>query len=230
MRAHLVRGVLALVLATACAACSSSGSSDNPSANPASPTTTTTGTIGSLTTVVDTTQIAVTDSYTMTWNWAGQSVTIPAGMTIDNVRFNWFATSGTGPVTDTSSQKPAAFGTLYILNAEYLGVPGGLPSAPGFVAKSSSIVDGQYVFASGVKLTAGKYWFYTDTQGAFVTGFFKDTYTGGDLYVTGYFSNPFRKAQASWRVIDFGPPIVYEKPPEGTMIDANFKLQGTASK
>ena len=37
--------------------------------------------------------------------------------------------------------------------AEYLGVPGGLASAPGFVAKSSSIVDGQYVFASGVKLT-----------------------------------------------------------------------------
>jgi hypothetical protein len=27
-----------------------------------------------------------------------------------------------------------------------------------------------------------------------------------------------------------GPPIVYEKPPAGTMIDANFKLQGTASQ
>jgi hypothetical protein len=37
---------------------------------------------------------------------------------------------------------------------------------------------------------------------------------------------PFRKAQASLRVISFGPPIVYYTPPPGTYVDANFKLIG----
>jgi len=41
-------------------------------------------------------------------------------------------------------------------------------------------------------------------------------------------AQPFRKAQASWRVISLGPPIEYYKPPAGTYIDANFRLMGAA--
>jgi hypothetical protein len=45
-----------------------------------------------------------------------------------------------------------------------------------------------------------------------VTSFFGSTYTGGDLYVTGISTLPFRKALAA----------------PGVFLDANFRLQGTA--
>ena len=148
--------------------------------------------------------IEVTAGSTGTFNFAGQSVVTPAGGPFNNLRFNWYTFSG----------PPTAFGTLYLLSQEYLGLPGGLsPSTPGFVARSESIVDNQYRFAPGVTLTAGaQYWFYTDTQGSFVTSFFGSTYAGGDLYVTGVPTLPFHKALAA----------------PGVFLDANFRLQGTA--
>jgi hypothetical protein len=140
-----------------------------------------------------------------TFNWAGQSVTTPPGGPFNNIRFNWYTFSGT----------PTAFGTLYVLTQEYLGLPSGLgPSTPGFVASSDSIVDNVYRFAPAVTLNGGtQYWFYTDTQGSFVTSFSESIYAGGDLYLTGVSTLPFHKAMG-------GP---------GIFLDANFTLSGAAA-
>jgi hypothetical protein len=80
-----------------------------------------------------------------TWNWAGQSVTTPAGDGLAKLKFNWYTYKGA----------PTAFGRLYILKQEYLGTPQdfGLAS-PGVLARSEAIVDDQYVFAQGVSLAA----------------------------------------------------------------------------
>jgi hypothetical protein len=147
--------------------------------------------------------VQVTAGSTGTFNWAGQSVTTPAGGAFNNLRFNWYTFGG----------DPTAFGTLYILTAEYLGLPAGLsPATPGYVAHSVAIVDNQYRFAPDVTLNgATQYWFYTDTQGSFVTSFFGSTYPGGDLYVTGVPTLPFHKAIAA----------------PGVFLDANFRLQGS---
>ncbi len=148
------------------------------------------------------TVIDVTAGSTGTYNFAGQSFTTPGTSGITNLRFNWYSWGAS----------PVAFGTLYLLSQEYLGLPGDLsPSTPGFIARSESIVGNQYVFAPGVSLAGGnQYWVYTDTQEAFVTSFYGSTYAGGDLYVTGVSTFPFHKAIAT---------------PTG-FLDANFRLQG----
>jgi hypothetical protein len=140
-------------------------------------------------------------------NYVGQSVTIEARGAFNRIRFNWFDGAGA----------PVAFGTLFVLDREYLGTPPGLSeSTPGFIARSEAIVGGQYTFHPGVVLRGGRqYWFYTETQGAFMTSFFGSTYDGGDMYVTGMPNLPFHKAGAS------GPV----PPPPGTFIDANFRLE-----
>lgn len=141
---------------------------------------------------------------TGTFNFAGQSVTTPAGGLFNNLRFNWYTFAG----------DPTAFGTLYLLSAEYLGLPGGLsPSTPGFIARSLTIVGNEYRFDPAVEINGGtQYWFYTDTQGSFVTSFFGSTYPGGDLYVTGVPTLEFHKALAA----------------PGVFLDANFTLRGAA--
>jgi hypothetical protein len=140
-------------------------------------------------------------------NYVGQSVAIEGRGAFNRIRFNWFDRSGA----------PVAFGTLYILDREYLGTPPDLSeSTAGFIARSEAIADGQYIFHPGVVLRGSRqYWFYTDTQGAFMTSFFGSTYDGGDMYVTGMPDLPFHKAGAS------GPV----PPPPGTFIDANFRLE-----
>jgi hypothetical protein len=148
---------------------------------------------------------------TGTWNWAGQSVLIPSGGPFNNIGFNWYTLQG----------KATAFGALYVLKQEYLGTPGDLgPSTPGFLAKSESVANDQYVFAPSVTLESGvQYWFYTDTQGSFAGSFYGSVYPGGDMYVTGYPTLGFHKALASGGLT--GPT-----PPPGTCVDANFKLMG----
>jgi hypothetical protein len=148
--------------------------------------------------------VQVTAGSTGTFNFAGQSVTLPGGGPFNNLRFNWYAFSG----------DPVAFGTLYLLTAEYLGLPGDLsPATVGYVARSQSIVGHEYRFAPGVTVSGGaQYRFYTDTQGSFVTSFTGSTYPGGDMYVTGVPTLGFHKALAA----------------PGVFLDANFRLQGAA--
>lgn len=137
-------------------------------------------------------------------NYVGQSVTIPGHASYNRIRFNWY-TYGTNPA-------PTAFGTLYLLDTEFLGKPIDLgTSTTGFIAASEAVIDGRYVFDSKVKIKGGnKYWFYTDTQGAFAMSFYGSTYSGGDMYITGMPALLFRTALGS------GP---------GVYVDANFNLQ-----
>ena len=169
-------------------------------------------------------------------NYLGQSITIPGSGSYNNLRFNWDGYTSTSP-TAPAARGPLAVGDLFILAQEYLGLPGNLgASTPGFLAQAQRIEQGQYVFAPSVTLKAGtKYWFYmyyAPGSARFnpITGFSEDTYAGGEMYVApelnGFPPLPFRKAAASWRVISFGPPIVYYIPPPGTYVDANFKLMG----
>jgi hypothetical protein len=133
-------------------------------------------------------------------NYVGQSVTIPGHGEFKQVFFNWYTTGGS----------PTAFGSLYLLDQEFLGAPADLgPSTPGFIAESMPASGGQYAFDPKVKIKGGeKYWFYTDAQGAFATGFASDTYAGGDMYITGL------------TTFHLEPTT-----PGGGYVDANFRLQ-----
>ena len=169
-------------------------------------------------------------------NYLGQSVAIPGAGSYNNLRFNWEGATSTSP-TGPFTRGPIAVGELFILAQEYLGLPGNLgASTAGFLAQAQRVEQGQYVFAPSVTLKGGtKYWFYMyyapgSARFSPIAGFSEDTYAGGDMYVApelrGFDARPFRKAAASWRVISFGPPIVYYIPPPGTYVDANFKLMG----
>ena len=130
-----------------------------------------------------------------------------------NIRFHWY----------TFQRTPAAFGTLTLLTQEYLGLPREIgPSTPGFVARSERVADNSYLFGEDVSITGGtKLWVYTDAQGSFAGSFDQDIYPGGDLYVTGIPTLPFRKAQASGRMVNG----IFVPAPAGVFLDANFKLQ-----
>jgi len=169
-------------------------------------------------------------------NYLGQSLTIRGAGSYGNLRFNWDGATSTSP-TGPFTRGPIAVGDLFILTQEYLGLPANLgPSTAGFLAQAERVEQGQYVFAPSVTLKGGtKYWFYMyyaprSAHFSPITSFSEDTYSGGEMYVapelSGFSPLPFRKAAASWRVISFGPPIVYFIPPPGTYVDANFKLMG----
>jgi hypothetical protein len=216
-----LRAVFVAVWVLACLplGCTHDGSTAGAS-SPTSPS-------GPLVTLVNVTDsINVTAGATGTWNFAGQSVTIPGTGSYANARFNWYTLKGT----------PTAFGALYVLDREFLGVPGDLgPSTPGYVGRADATVEGnpgvldevkgEYVLPAAVTLRGGtRYWFYTNKQGNFVASFDTDIYPGGDAYMTGYPANPFRKSPASGRMVNG----TYVPPPPGVFVDANFRLQAAA--
>lgn len=181
---------------------------------------------GALSTLVDVPlSVDVTEGLTGTWNWAGQSLTTPAGAGFSNVKFAWYHYNPRGETT--------AFGRIYVLDREFLGVPGDLnPAMPGFLARSEPEASGQgnaqgseYSLPSSLVLAGGtRYWFYTDKQGAFAYSFDKDLYANGNLYATGYFANPFRRSVASGRMVNG----VFVPAPPGVTTDANFRLRGAS--
>jgi hypothetical protein len=184
---------------------------------------------GSLSTVVDVPiSVAQTEGLVGTWNYAGQSVTIPAGSDIGNVRFAWYHYNPRGETT--------AFGRIYVLDREYLGLPGDLsPATPGFLARSEpetvsttgggGVQGTEYTLPDSLVLSGGRrYWFYTDSQGAFAGTFDTDPYPGGNKYVTGHSTQPFRQGVASGRMVNG----VFVPAPAGVTTDANFRLRGTA--
>jgi hypothetical protein len=171
-------------------------------------------TSGELRTLMDVTEgLDVTSGQVGTFNWAGQSFVVPDTGTLGDLRFNFY----------NYQKRPVAFGSLFLLTQEFLGVPAALNSStPGFVARAESSAEGIYTFANSAVVTGGtKYWVYTDAQGSFAGSFDTDIYQGGDLYVTGFPTNPFRKAQASGRMVN---GVLVPAPP-GVFVDANFRLQ-----
>jgi hypothetical protein len=171
---------------------------------------------GEIKTLMDiTTGIEVTSGGTGTWNYAGQSFTVGETGSYTNVRFHWY----------TFQRTPVAFGALTLLTQEYLGLPRDLgPATPGFVARSERVVENVYYFGETITITGGtKYWVYSDAQGSFAGSFDQDIYMGGDMYVTGIQSQPFRRSQASGRMVNG----VFVPAPPGVFVDANFKLQAS---
>jgi hypothetical protein len=61
-------------------------------------------------------------------------------------------------------------------------------------------------------------------RATFAGSFDTDIYPGGDMYVTGMPTLPFRKVSASGRMVG----DTYVPPPPGVFVDANFRLQGFA--
>jgi hypothetical protein len=217
---RLVVRLTTAAIAIAAIACSQAPTDPSPG-SPVGP--------GSIATLVDVPlSVDVTEGLVGTWNWAGQSVTTPPGAGFGNVRFAWYHYNPRGETT--------AFGRIYVLDREFLGVPGDLsPSMPGFLARSEPEASGQngltntqgseYTLPESLVLAGNtRYWFYTDKQGAFATSFDKDVYADGNLYVTGFPSNPFRKSVASGRMVNG----VFVPAPPGVTTDANFRLRGIA--
>ncbi len=206
---HLAVFVLSIVATTLVAGCANTKEGERLTAPAAGAAT--------LRTLVDNqTGLDVTSGGTGTFNWAGQSFVVQDSGAFGDLRFHWYS----------FQRAPVAFGSLYLLTQEYLGVPGNLGSTTaGFVARSERIENGVYVFGAGATITGGtKYWVYTDTQGSFAGSFDTDIYPSGDLYVTGFPTSPFRRAQASGRMVNG----VFVPAPAGVFIDANFKLQAKA--
>jgi hypothetical protein len=111
----------------------------------------------------------------------GQSVQVLQGP-FASIRFSWQRYVGFSP-------GPSASGSLYIFSQEYQGPIRGLsPSAPGFVAVSTSVQDEEYVFSDAVTLQPGTtYWFYSSDQTAVILSTDnrqESLYPGGDMYVS----------------------------------------------
>jgi len=88
--------------------------------------------------------------------YLGQSVTVPSGDSWDNINFN---------LVDSNTKTPYAAGELYLLSASYSGTPAALSSSTaGFVASTTSIVSGEWVFAPDVTLDPSQqYFLYTSS-------------------------------------------------------------------
>lgn len=107
--------------------------------------------------------------------YAGQSLTTPAGSGWSDIQFSFL-----------NGSTPYAEGDLYLLSSEYLGAPSALGVAtPGFLAVSTGIAGGMWVFPSSVVLTgSAQYWLYSNAQ--FSPGDFTgdgNVYAGGQFYV-----------------------------------------------
>lgn len=154
----------------------------------------------------------VTAGSTGTFNYPGQSVYVPAG-TYNNLRFQWYATT----------KEAVAFGRLFVLTQEFLGRPAELVSAPGLVSMTATIDAGEFVFDPALEFQGDRtYWFYADVQGSFATSFDIDTYGPGVGYVTGIASQPYRRMQASGRMVNG----VFVPATPGVTVDTNFRLRG----
>jgi hypothetical protein len=131
----------------------------------------------------------------------GQPFTTPAGGPWDNLAFNFFA--------DTPTPTPVAFGVAYLLTQPYDGPPAGLsPAVPGFLAQSTGISGGQYVFAPSVTVQPLTQYFLYE-QRLIPTG----AITGGNIFIG---ANDFF-------MVDAITPLTSGR------VSANYALTGTAA-
>lgn len=87
----------------------------------------------------------------------GQSFTTPSGSSFDSIEFNFFS--------DVPPTTPVANGTLYLLSSAYSGTPSALSSSTtGYIASSTGVSGGMYVFDVSVTLQPDtQYFVYADT-------------------------------------------------------------------
>ncbi len=108
----------------------------------------------------------------------GQSVTTPSGGPWTDLTFNLLRSTNT----------PYAIGDLYLLTQAYSGSPSGLSSSvAGFVASTSTISGGLWVFDPSVSVDGStQYFLYMDTTFGdnVAMKYSGNTYSGGDAYAT----------------------------------------------
>jgi hypothetical protein len=108
----------------------------------------------------------------------GTPVTVTAAGSYDALTFSFFA--------DAAGVTPTAFGTAFLLSTAYTGTPDALASTTaGFLAQSTGLVGGRYVFAPGVTVTGGTtYYVYANAPGTVWgggIGLFYDAAGAGDM-------------------------------------------------
>jgi hypothetical protein len=147
--------------------------------------------------------VAFTDAVNTADPVPGQSLTTPAGGPWNNITFNFYA--------DLVGMVPTAGGDLFILTQEYLGIQTDLSSStPGFLAESTGIAGGVYLFDTAVTLQGGTQYFFYANQAVSCCPAWQHAdigYPGG----VSYSANPF-----------FPDPFVREAP-----FDWAFNLSGT---
>lgn len=95
--------------------------------------------------VITASATTITETNGGSGDFFGQSFVTPSGGPCDDIAFNLF--SGFG-----ANAPPAAFGTGYLLSAEYLGKPSGLSSSVAGFLVSAVASSGFYSFAPSVTL------------------------------------------------------------------------------
>jgi hypothetical protein len=127
----------------------------------------------------------------------GQSVVTGDGGPWNELMFNFYTSMG-----------PRAFGNIFLLGSEYLGLPTGLSAAlPGYIAHAAAI-DNVYVFDPSVTIEANtRYFFYTDTLGV-INGNISSGIPGENHYYAKNSSSTFN----------------------GPKTGANFLLQGSVAE
>jgi len=96
----------------------------------------------------------------------GQSVTTPGGGPWDSIEFDFYDTVvENNQIVGIALGSPLAYGTLYLLTQTYAGTTSGLSTlTPGFLAATSTIVNGDWVFDPTVTMEGNiQYYFFTDT-------------------------------------------------------------------
>lgn len=143
----------------------------------------------------------------------GQSVTTPIGGPWSGITFNFFQ--------DVAATVPTAAGTLFLLNQEYLGAPNTLNAAtPGYIAQSTNIAAGAYVFNAAVVLQPSvQYFFYANTP-ILLSGNEFGSYPDGILYAaldaTSPFDDLFGTQDAAFQLA--GTPTTASTVPEPTSL------------
>ena len=120
--------------------------------------------------------VTFTDGISTTDGFEGQSVTTPAGGPFDHITFNFYA--------DPAATVPLAPGDLFLLTQEYLGLPPDLSSStPGFLAQSTGVSSGVYLFDPSVTLQGGTQYFFSHNEN--FNKAWGRFYPGGMEYFTG---------------------------------------------
>jgi len=116
----------------------------------------------------------------------GESFTTPGGGPFNNIAFNFFS--------DVPATTPTAGGTAFLLSQVYLGTPAGLTTAtPGFLAQSTSISSGRYLFSPSVTLQPNTKYFLYENAAILASG--GNKITGGEGYFAFTSTGNFATAQ-----------------------------------
>jgi hypothetical protein len=105
----------------------------------------------------------LTPAGTLTLGYFGEELVTPVGGPWNSLTFNFFSADS---LASGIPSTPAAAGTLYLLNSEYLGLASALStSTPGYLASTSTVSGGVWDFASSVTVSPGvTYWLYGGSQ------------------------------------------------------------------